>query len=234
MSPPVIRDLVSPGSPELNVHRFFSAVANELGPLEHAILEHLVDAGTSRGWFPNRAQLETRFTEHWPHAEVVAAVHRLVQVRAVELDEAGAVHGTVSGITSRRTHITARSDGVVFSLRSALDALTIAGTLQRRVAVTARCPETQGAVQLSFEADGSILDLQPSGAAAFIPGWDGVAPLADALAVGGFFTSDAALEAWQSKAPGAIGTPLGGDTLRFIGPSLAGPLAGYYVAMSVR
>lgn len=229
-----LRTLTPPGSPELNVHRFFKQVEAELGSLEHGILEHLVDAGTTRGWFPSASQLVDRFAEHWPEAEVTAALQRLVAARAIELDGSGTIVGTVSGVTTRRTGLSGAAEGIKFNLRSVLDALTIAPTLQKPVVVTTRCPETQEEIKIVFAADGSIQDLLPAGAAAFVPGWDGVAPLAEALTAGGFFANDHALEAWENRNPSASGTPLGGDTLRFIGPELAASLAASYVHMSVR
>lgn len=228
-------ELEKPGRSELNLYLFMKQVEKTFSDLEHAVLEHVVAAGTTRGWFPTLAQLVVRLSEHDPAAKVEAAIARVRASRLLDVSNDGRILCTVSGITHEPTTIRAFADGsgIQFYLRSALDALTIAGTLQKPVVVYAICAQTGAKLQIDFDATGAIIESSPRTVTAFVPGWDGKEPLGTALTRGGFFASDAALGAWQAAHGEPDGTPLTEDTIRMVGGELAGALAALYVAVSV-
>lgn len=224
-----------PKSTETNFLRYWQQVAKVLGHDEHAVLEHLIDAGTTRGWFPSCAQLADRFEETLGREDAQKAVERLVHFRLIEAGPDGRILSTICGITAGRTRFAAKADSGTFYLRAAIDCLTIAPTLQKPVTVTTTCGHTGAPIQLAFAADGSLIESTPRTVTAFLPGWDGRSPLTDAIAPKSHFFADGdALGDWQQLAGDPDGMPLTEDTFRFIGIEMATAIAALYVSFSVR
>ena len=234
MDAAALRSLSRPGPPELNLYLFLKEAEAALGDLEHEVLQHVVAAGTARGWFPTVPALIERISEHEPRAAVESAVAKVVAYRLLEVSSDGRILGTLSGITHERTAFRAVADGgVPFHLRSALDVMTIAATLQKETTVSASCAQTAAAIRLDFDAAGQLTNATPRTVTAFLAGWDGSGPLGPALARGGLFVNDAALEAWQRAHGDPDGLPLTEDTFRSVGMEMAQALAAKYVAVSV-
>ena len=224
-----------PKSTETNFLRCWQQGAKVLGHDEHAVLEHLIDAGTTRGWFPSCSQLVDRFEETLGRSDAQQAVDRLIQFRLIDAGPDGRILSTIGGITSGRTRFAAKADSGTFFLRSAIDCLTIAPTLQKPVTITTTCGHMGAPIQLVFAADGSLLDSTPRTVTAFLPGWDGRSPLADAIVTKShFFANGDALSDWQMQAGDPDGMPLTEDTFRFIGVEMAAAIAALYVSFSVR
>ncbi len=224
-------------SDPMDIIRHFRAAAQHTNELEHEVLQHLVAAGTARGWFPSTANVKSRFEDHASAAAVEGALARLQENQLVELDPAGKIDTVVGGITHRKTDFVARTaaDGVKFHLNSALDALTIAPTLQKRVTVKTTCPVSQAPIEVAFDRAGHIEDASPRSFTAFLPGWSGRGSLYAAQRVHGrLLADDRALEAWQTRHRDPPGMPLGEDTIRFVGHELASTLSSIYVTVSVQ
>ncbi|MFT5435271.1 MAG: hypothetical protein ACI9OJ_005988 [Myxococcota bacterium] len=228
--------LDDPSVPEMNLYFFFKSIADSVDELQHEILEHLVAAGTKRGWFPDLESVIARFTEHEPAPKVRAAVAKLQRQRLLVITD-GAIDTLIGGITHRKTAFRAMTaeDNVPFHLNSALDALTIAPTLQRTTTVTSVCGLTGKDISITVAADGSLDATTPQTVTAFIGGWDGICPLREApVARSHFFLSDVELNEWQTLHGDPDGMPLTQDTIRLVGTEMAGALAALYVRMSVR
>ncbi len=220
----------------MEVYLYYKGIADEVSELEHEILQHLVSAGTSRGWFPSAAKVTERMCEHEKPEAVHCAMEALATRQLLRVDGDGKIVEVIGGITHQATRFRAlTSDNVAFHLRSSLDALTIAPTLQKTVTVHTQCGVSGDPIEVEFDKDGTIVRSAPHDFTAFIPAWDGSAPLHEALPPQGlFFANDAQLHQWQDSHGDPDGMPLTQDTIRFAGTQMAGALAALYVRMSVR
>src|SRR5690606_23488483 len=87
--------LADPAASEMNAYFYFQQVAEALaesptGHLQVEILEFLVAAGTTRGWFPDVASVIGRFGEHDGEAAAREALGELRYRRLLSLEPAGA------------------------------------------------------------------------------------------------------------------------------------------------
>ncbi len=220
----------------MEVYLYYKDVVDKITELQHEILEHLVSAGTSRGWFPSAENVIERISEHEKPDDVRAAMDELVRFQLLRLDDAGNIAEIIGGIGHGKTRFRAMTaDNVPFQLRSSLDALTIAPTLQKTVTVQTTCGVSDAPIEVEVDKDSTIIRSEPHDVTAFIPAWDGEAPLHEALAPRGlFFANDEKLHEWQDRHSDPDGMPLTQDTIRFVGTQMAAALAALYVRMSVR
>ena len=232
ITPQVLEDSISP---EMNLYVFFRGVAADVDHLQREVLEFLVAAGTSRGWFPTLGAVIDRFTEHEARPAVEAAVAKLQRQRLLVADGQRIV-SILGGITGEKTRFSAMTDDhVPFRLASALDALTIAPMLQKAVEITTSCAVTGAPIRFKVDPQGHLVDSKPHSMTAFIAGWDGRAPLADSVVAGShFFESDEKLHEWQVAHGDPVGMPLTQDTLRSVGMEMAVAIAELYTRMSIR
>ena len=56
-------NLTEPISPEMNLYMYWQEISGQVDELQMEILEYLVASGTSRGWFPEMANVVTRLEE---------------------------------------------------------------------------------------------------------------------------------------------------------------------------
>lgn len=229
-------NLDDPVSEEMNLYLFFKGIADDVNELEHEILEHLVAAGTARGWFPTVERVVARISEHEKEADVLAALARLQRQRLLVLSEDRTqVRRIISGITHEKTRFRAMTaEHVPFFLVSALDALTVAPTLQKSVHVQTTCGVSGAKIEFEVSGQGELVVANPHSVTAFVPGWDGQESIADALGPNShFFESDERLREWQATHGDPAGMPLSQDTFRFVGMEMARALGALYVRMSV-
>ena len=235
LSPVDLLSLPEPIAPEMNLYMFFKGIAGDVTELERVILEFLVAAGTARGWFPTLATVVERFSEEETEEAALEALAGLRRKRLVHLTGDGAVRSIVSGITHQKTPFRAlSSENVPFHLVSALDALTIAQTLQKGVHIRTTCPVSGVDIELEVDARGDLVSASPHEVTAFISGWDGEADIPATLAESRFFAGDEMLRFWQNEHGDPEGLPLTQDTIRIVGLEMAGALAALYTRMSIR
>ncbi len=230
-------DLDVPLAPEMNLYFFMREMSGALSHLEVELLEHLVAAGTTRGWFPKVAQLVERFSDHETADAIRAAITDLRRRRLLYLAADGeAIASIVGGVTHQKTAITVTSEeGIPFHVLGAIDALTVAPMLQKAVHVRTKCAISGAPIELELDAEGHLTKMKPASLTAFVPGWDGTASIPETVSQNShFFTSDKELHAWQHAHGEPEGMPLTEHTLRSVGLEMAHAMAALYVKMSVK
>lgn len=228
-------NLESPVAPEMNLYFFYQQIVDDVGGLDMEILEFLVAAGTSRGWFPSMVKVSERFSEEYSAQKTAEAIAKLRRLRLLSIGDDDKIGQIIGGITHEKTCVRAiTEDNVAFYLVSALDALTIAPTLQKEVRITTTCGMTDETIELKISAEGDLTGSTPHEVTAFVPGWDGEAPLAETMQAGRFFKNDEQLHLWQQEHGEPDGLPLTQDTIRNVGMEMARAIAALYVRMSIR
>ena len=230
-------DLEMPMTPEMNLYAYMKQVVRHVELLETEILEHLVAAGTTRGWFPTVAALIERFSDHETKDAMITALRKLSAHRLmVASPEGDRILSIVSGITHEKTAIRAiADDNPPFFLLGAVDALTIAPMLQKTVDIQTKCAVSGAPLRLTIDPHGTVVSSKPTTITAFIPGWDGQASIADTVSKNSFFfENDAALHQWQVTHGDPVGMPLTEDTFRSVGMEFATVIAEYYTRVSVK
>ncbi|MFT7622907.1 MAG: hypothetical protein ACI9WU_002082 [Myxococcota bacterium] len=222
-------------SDPMKLVQHYAAAAEASTELDHELLQHLVAAGTARGWFPTISALRTRFAEHESEEAVDASLERL-HAHQLLTSSNGRVRIVVGGITHQKGPIRAQTeaDNQTFYLSSALDVLTIAPTLQKAVVVTSECPVTQTMLELQLDAQGQVTSATPGPVAAFVPDWPG-GSIYEALGQQGrLLANDEALATWTAQHGDPDGLSLTTDTVASLGSELAHLLSALYVRVSVR
>jgi hypothetical protein len=224
-----------PLAPEMNLYFFFKQLAPQVNELQTEILEHLVAAGTSRGWFPTLPAVINRFSENDPEETVRAAIAGLHRLRLLQTNDEGGIQRIIGGITHEKTRFRAvTQDNVPFHLCGVIDVFTAAGMLQKSLSVQTRCGVSDQKIEIEFDRDGSIASSIPSSITAFLPGWDGESHFSETDDGSHFFSDNAQLRSWQDANEVPEGLPLSEDTILLIGTEMAKALSDLYIQMSVR
>jgi hypothetical protein len=228
--------MANPVSPEMNLYFYYQEIVDSIEPLPIEILEFLVSSGTSRGWFPTVGKLRAHFSDDHDAQALQTALDDLVRYRLLHLDpnDSERIQSIVGGIVQTKTAFRVMTaDKVPFYVGSALDALTVAPTLQKAVQIRTQCGATGDPIVLDVDAEGSLTATVPHETTAFIPGWDGVASIPETLASSHFFCGNKALSQWQATNNEPAGLPLTQDTIRSVGMEMAVALSALYTRISI-
>jgi hypothetical protein len=228
--------MANPVSPEMNLYFYYQEIVDSIEPLPIEILEFLVSSGTSRGWFPTVEKLRSHFSDSHDAQTLQAALDDLVRYRLLHLDsnDSDRIQSIVGGIVQTKTAFRVMTaDKVAFYVGSALDALTIAPTLQKAAQIRTQCGATGEPIVLDVDAEGSLTASDPHETTLFMPGWDGVASIPETLASSHFFCNNEVLSQWQSTNNDPVGLPLTQDTIRSVGMEMSVALSALYIRMSI-
>ena len=204
---------------EMTLIGFFKQMANELSADERLVLNHLMRGLSERGWLPSLADLITAMETRGESVEATqGAIESLVFKRLITLDASRehitAVLGTVSGT---RTHHRGHLDGGVnvFAF-GGFELMSLHSLLLRTVDGSSPCGRCHTPVTFKMEG-GTVVELQPNGAAAFQTNWEGTSPLAQVCETSPLFCSNSCLDQWSEEHPDLDGLPIPSDLLLHVG-----------------
>lgn len=215
-----------PPAGERTLLDFWKGLDGQLSDPTRLLLNVLARSLAERGWLPAPQKVLSQLVEGGENIQALAkSMADLLRLRLVEMaPDRKSFTGFLGSIsiatTAHRAHL---ESGVNLFCWGGLNLLGLNAALARPVDAFSSCPVCQTAITLRME-DEAVVELNPSGAAAFQAEWDGSEPIADVGARSPLFCSDVCLNAWIEAQGDPPGMPIPADLLLLIGTGLANAL----------
>ncbi|MEZ4267441.1 MAG: organomercurial lyase [Myxococcota bacterium] len=202
---------------------FWKGLDAELSEPARHLLNVLARSLAERGWLPPPQKVLSQLVEGGENLQNLAkAMADLLRLRLVEMSpDRKSFTGFLGCISIARTpHRAHLGSGVNLFCWGGLDLLGLSTALARPVDAFSSCPVCQTAITLRVE-DEAVVELNPTGVAAFQSQWDGSEPIPAVSARSPLFCGDTCLNAWTEAQGDPPGMPIPADLMLLIGAGLA-------------
>ncbi len=215
-----------PPTGERTLLDFYKRLDGQLSDPTRLLLNVLARSLAERGWLPAPQKVLSQLVEGGEDLQALAkSMADLLRFRLVEMGpDRKSFTGFLGTISIARTpHRAHLESGVNLFCWGGLNLLGLNAALARPVDAFSSCPVCQAPITLRM-ADESIVELNPSGVAAFQAEWDGREPIPEASARSPLFCGNACLNTWLEAQGDPPGMAIPADLLLLIGTGLANAL----------